>query len=634
MKPSLCIALILSAKSFAQNEVEVKGTLKNRQDVLGIGQSTRLETRDASGLLISDLANDSSFLSNKSLGAGSASGFDSLSIRHQDAKNTEIWLDGFLIDDPLTNFPLALNTDLASLGFVKIHSGPGPLSITSSSPAGSVEISSSKSEEPTFLGLSKGNIYGESLFGRLGRKDKNTNSSLYLRSHKSSGVYPFYYDNLTPYNTSDDTVKKRNSNESLSDYGLIRFGYQNDLHRLNLMGMKENSSSSLPTPDNMKSFARTNRNLDFMNLMYQLGDREKYFQLSLLWNQSKRETMDPCRTILANSNIETLDSESLKKSLGYFYSKEDFKFNLQVAESETKIDQREEASQINLSRALSAASSGIEDALNDTFSLRSKLRNTWIQDQKSMNLIKNSALDSSLSLLAHLNDNSFWMTVAYQDRPPSLLEMFGSSSTILGNPNLDAENSRLWELGVNMQGTFWRGSASLHKIITADKIIFVRAGSNAIKGQNIEKSQLTGVSLSAEQDLFPLTLKQSIYLSNTVDQKFKRGLPFEPWALATLAAEFRVSGQMTAGAEAHYKSEYFRDINGDSISPQSAQWDTFMRYAWQKWDIALNINNVGNEMSQKFLNRQSGESGATSISDYEGHPLPGRQIRVSTLYRF
>ncbi len=634
MKKSLFIALILSAKSFAQNEVEVKGTLKNHLEVLGIGQSSRLEARDAAGLLINDLANDTSFLSSKSLGSGSASGFDSLSIRHQDAKNTEIWLDGFLIDDPLTNFPLALNTDLASLGFVKIHSGPGPLSITSSSPAGSIEIISSKSEEPSFLGLTKGNIYGESLFGRFGRKSRATNSSLYLRSHKSSGIYPFYYDNLTPYNTNDDTIKKRTSNESLSDYGLMRFGYQNDLHRLNLMGMKEQSSSSLPTPDNIKSFSRTKRNLDLMNITYQLGDREKYFQFGLLLNQSLRETIDPYRTILANSNIESIDSDSLKKSLGYFYSKEDFKFNLQVTDGQTKIDQKEEASQDNLSRSVSAASSGIETTLNHTFTLRSKLRNTWIQDQKSVELIRNKALNSSLSLLAQLNDSSCWMTVAYQDRPPSLLEMFGSSSTILGNPNLDAEKSRLWELGINVHGAFWRGSASLHRIMTADKILFVRAGSNAIKGLNVEQSQLTGLSVSAEQNVFPLTLKQSLYLSNTVDQKFKRGLPFEPWALATIAGEFRVSSQMTAGAEARYKSEYFRDINGDSISPQSAQWDTFLRYAWQKWDIALNINNVGNEMSQKFVNRQSGESGATSISDYEGHPLPGRQIRVSTLYRF
>ncbi len=649
MKRSLYIAFLLSVKSFAQNEVEVKGNLKNRQEVLGIGQSSRLETRDASGLLISDLANDSSFLSSKSLGSGSASGFDSLSIRHQDAKNTEIWLDGILIDDPLTNFPLALNTDLASLGFIKIHSGPGPLSITSSSPTGSVEIMSSKSsegsegsgrsgrsksEEPTFLGLSRGNIYGESLFGRLGRKDTNWNSSLYLRSHKSSGVYPFYYDNLTPYNTKDDSVKKRTSNESWSNYGLWRMGYQNDMHRLNLMGMKEQGGLSLPTPDNMKSYARAKRNLDLINLMYQWGDRDKYFQISLLSNQYSRETTDPNRVLLANSNIETIDSDSFKKGLGYFYRSENLNFNLQMTGSETKIDQKEESSHTNLSRSLSAASSGIETTLNDTFTLRSKLRNTWIEDQKSLNLIRKNALDSSLSLLAEFEDFSFWTTVAYQDRPPSLLEMFGNSSAILGNPNLGAEKSRLWELGVNRQGAFWRGSASLHRIITTDKILFVRAGSNAIKGQNIEKAQLNGLSLSAEQNLFPLTLKQSLYLSTTVDQKFKKGLPFEPWALASIAAEFRVSSQVTSGVEAHYKSEYFRDINGDSISPQSTQWDTFMRYAWQKWDVALNINNVGNEMSQKFVNRQSGDSGATSISDYEGHPLPGRQIRVSTLYRF
>jgi len=628
------MVMSLSTLSFGQNEVEVKGTLKNQLDMIGIGQSSRLEATDASGLLITDLANDTSSMSSKSIGSGSASGFESLSIRHQDAKNTEVWLDGYLIDDPLTNFPLALNLDLASLGFIKIHQGPGPLSLASSSTAGSLEIISSKRKESSFLGYSLGDIYGESFFGRIGSKTPNLSSSLYLRSHKSSGVYPFYYDNLTPYNRDDDTIKKRTSNQSFSNYGLLRASYDYGWHKLNFLAIKEQTRSKIPTPNNSLSLALTTRSLDMTNLMYQFGPEENQVQLGILTNQSHRETKDPYRRVLANSNRETIETTSLKKNIGYFHNVRSLRLNLQATQNETKIDQKEEASQNDFTRSNTTASSGIEAILSDTFTIRSKVRNTWIQDQKKLNLVQKNALDSSLSLLAQAENRSFWLTVAYQDRPPSLLEIFGSPSSVLGNPNLKAETSRLWELGINLQGEFWKGSIAIHHVTTTDKILFVRAGSNALKGQNTESSQLRGVAISAVQDLYPMTLKQSIYLSNTVDRNFKKGLPFEPWALATMGVEWRVSNQTTSGAEVHYKSEYFRDALGDSISPQSAQVDTFIRYAWNPWDVALNINNLGNEMSQKFVNKQSGETGQTAVSDYEGHPLPGRQIRLSTMYRF
>jgi outer membrane receptor protein involved in Fe transport len=164
--------------------------------------------------------------------------------------------------------------------------------------------------------------------------------------------------------------------------------------------------------------------------------------------------------------------------------------------------------------------------------------------------------------------------------------------------------------------------------------VFVRANSNALKGQNAERTKLHGVSVSAEQEMFPFTFKQHVYLSNTVDPKFKSGLPFEPWALANAAAEFQASSNLATGAEVHFKSEYIRDVSGDSISPQTYQVDSFLRYEWRPWDFALNVNNLFNERSQRFKNQQSGETGETAVADFEGHPLPGRQIRISAMYKF
>lgn len=634
MKFFILSLLGISTWSFAQNEVEVKGSLPNHKKVYGIGHSSRFQAGDASGLLFNDLAKINPTFQSKSLGQGSASGFGSFSIRHQDAKNTEVWLDGVLIDDPLTNFPIALNIDLASLGYIQIHEGPGPLSIASSSAAGSVEIHSSKAIEPSFMGLSKGDVYGDSYFARFGVTSSNLTTSLFLRTHKSTGSYPFYYDNLTPYNRSDDRILKRNSNESASEYGLWKLGYQSDWHRLNFLALKEQNRSSLPIPDNQESLARSKNHLDLASLNYQFGPLDSYLSLGVLTSHNGRSVKDPLRLILARNENEVLDSRGLKKNMGYFYDDSTVKFNLRVFQNDALIEQKVGADLLKLERMNTNLASGAEFSFLDRFILRSKGRNTWIKDQKEKGSLETKALDASLCLLAQTNVASFWVTTAYENKPPSLLEVFGNQSSVMGNPDLLPQKSRLWELGVNLVRENWRGSISLHRVMTRDKIVFVRANSNALKGQNAERTKLDGVSVSAEQEMFPFTFKQHVYLSNTVDPKFKSGLPFEPWALANAAAEFQASSNLATGAEVHFKSEYIRDVSGDSISPQTYQVDSFLRYEWRPWDFALNVNNLFNERSQRFKNQQSGETGETAVADFEGHPLPGRQIRISAMYKF
>lgn len=624
----------LSTWSLAQNEVEVKGKVPNHRKLYGIGESSRFQASDASGLLVNDLTNINPTYRSKSFGQGSASGFESFSIRHQDAKNTEVWLDGILIDDPLTNFPIALNVDLASLGYIQIHGGPGPLSLASSSTAGVLEVHSTKVHEPSFMGLSIGDVYGESVFGRWGVMGSHVNSSLFLRTHRSSGSYPFFYDNLTPYNRADDSIQKRVSNGSSSDYGLFKGGYQSLRHRLNVLALKEQSLASLPTPDNRESLAQSRNSLDLGSFTYQWGSLDSYLQLGMLSSSHKRSLKDPLRLVLARSKLESIDSEGLKKNIGYFYSTPSLKLNLRGFENDASIDQRSGEEQMKLKRTNQSLATGVEFSFLDRFTLRSKGRNTWIKDQKELRSMENRALDSSLSLLTRGERASFWVTTAFENKPPSLMEVFGNQSSVLGNPELLSQKSRLWELGAHIQRENWKGSLSLHRIMTRDKVVFVRASGNAVKGQNSDRTQLSGVSASAEQDWFPFAFKQHLYLSNTVDPKFKQGLPFEPWALATAVTEFQASPEITAGAEIHFKSEYIRDVSGDSVSPLTSQLDTFLRYEHSRWDIALNVNNLFNERSQRFKNLKSGETGETAVADFEGHPLPGRQIRISTLYRF
>jgi hypothetical protein len=635
MKSFALFLLLLSSYGFGQNEVNVIGIGENSQQETGIGLNSRFEAKSASGLHLSDLIEEYPSMHDKSYSQTSASGFDFISLRHQDTRYTEIWLDHVLISNPLTNFPFHLGIDLSSLGSLKIHEGPGPLSIQSSSTAGSLELFSKKKNNQSYIGLMSGNVYGNSLFGHLNLEFQNAKLSLYLRKHKAKGDYTFYSDNLTPYNTNDDSLKKRQSNSSHSDYGLLRGDYFLNQHSLSLLALSEQSANDLPAPDNKKTFAGTKRSAELARFTYTFNFPRSYLLVSNQFLKSGQSAFDPNQYIFLNSTNEKNQSITNTSDIGFFHTHENIAFNLRFSSSKSVIDTYSNQKDNHYLRKIDQIASGFQMTFENQTSLRSKVSVSQIKDAlRRSNTDSSFAQDGSASWLFPIGDYSLWMTYAKQDRPPSLLESYGDLFGVSGNLDLKGEKSRLIEAGFNFDIFTSKGKICVHQIVTTDKIAFVQSNSRQVKAKNIANTKLDGLSILISEDFDRLSLSQNFYFSKTTNILSKDDLPFTPNLIGALSADFQINEGFRSGARIIGKSKFSRDEANTSTSPESLRVNFFIEFKWQKLESSFSVDNVFNELSQEIENSASGESGTTYVSDYSGYPLPGRQFKLSTLYRF
>lgn len=635
MKSKALFLFLFSSSGFGQNEVNVIGVGKNSQQETGIGLNSRFEAKTASGLRVTDLIQEFPSMQDKSYSHSSASGFDFISLRHQDTRYTEIWLDHVLISNPLTNFPFHLGIDLSSLGSLKIHEGPGPLSIQSSSTAGSLELFSKKKNNQSYFGLMSGNVYGNSIFGHLNLEFQNTKLSLYLRRHKAKGDYTFYSDNLTPYNTSDDSLKKRQSNSSHSDYGLLRGDYFLNQHNLSLLVLNEQSANALPTPDNKRTFAGTNRSAELTRLTYTFNIPRSYLLISNQFLRSGESAFDPNQYIFLNSTNERIQSITNTSDLGFFYDYENIALNLRFSSSRSVIDTSSNQKDNHYLRQINQIASGFQVTFENQTSLRSKFSVSQIDNvMRQSNKDSNFARDGSASWLLPFGDHSLWMTYGMQDRPPSLLESYGDLFGVSGNLDLKGEKSRLLEAGLNFDIPNSKGKICVHQIITTDKIAFVQSSSRQVKAKNIANTKLDGLSILFSEDFDRLSLSQNFYFSKATNTLSQNDLPFTPNLIGALSADYQIWEGVHSGARIIGKSTFSRDEAKTSTSPESLRVNCFIEFKWQKLESSFSVDNVFNELSQEIENSASGENGTTYVSDYSGYPLPGRQFKLSTLYRF
>ena len=629
------ILLLCSNCLYAQNEVNVIGVGKNTQQETGIGLNSRFEARTASGLLMSDLVEEFPSMQEKSYSQSSASGMDSISLRHQDTRYTEIWLDHVLISNPLTNFPFHLGTDLSSLGSIKIHEGPGPLSIQSSSTAGSMELISKKNGNQSLIGLVSGNVYGNSLFGLVNLDSQYANLAIYLRKHQAPGSYTYYSDNLTPYNTSDDSLKKRQSNSSFSNYGLLRGDYHFNQHSLSLLAIKEGSGNDLPVPDNRKTSAEVRRSLDLSRLTYKYDFLSYYLLLSRQIIKTGQSAIDPYQYIFLDTKREEDQSSSEALDLALFQSREGLSFNIRASTTTSNIETANSQIKNRYSRTVGEVSTGVEISFENQTSMRTKASINQLKNvHNDTKLPLQYARDGSASWLHTFSDQSIWMTFATQERLPSLFEIYGDLSGVSGNLDLKGERSRLMEAGLNVDGWHSHGKLCLHQIETVDKIAFVQSSSRQVKAKNIANTRLHGLSILIEENFHPISLKQNFYISKAIDTKSKSELPFTPNFIATISARYQFLTHLSSSVMIIGRSRFNRDEANTSTSPESLRMNAFLDYSWRNLETSFSVINVFNELSQEIQNTASGERGATYISDYSGYPLPGRQFKLSTLYRF
>jgi len=223
-----------------------------------------------------------------------------------------------------------------------------------------------------------------------------------------------------------------------------------------------------------------------------------------------------------------------------------------------------------------------------------------------------------------------WMTVkgsiSESGRLPTMLEGFGSSGTVEGNPELEPEKGRTIDAGVVL--TPWRGrvfvECSVFRVASDDLIVFLQNSQRTVKAFNLESAETDGAELSLRGDLGAGWSAAGAYTHldavNTGPSPVYQGkrLPYTP--------EHEVFARVAWSDEAatfwyehRWMSESWRDranLPENTADARHLANAGFRSAPSGRLALAGEIINAGNERT----------------ADVEGFPLPGRTAYVTLEY--
>ncbi|MBE7439532.1 MAG: TonB-dependent receptor [Spirochaetales bacterium] len=229
-------------------------------------------------------------------------------------------------------------------------------------------------------------------------------------------------------------------------------------------------------------------------------------------------------------------------------------------------------------------------------------------------------------------------------RLPLFIETFGEKGTIIGNPDLQAEEATTVEAGsgISLKSNSLSGKLELtgYKRIIEDMILFVPNSRFTLRPENVDRAVIRGVELKAEMDFFSRLKLYSSYTYqlaiNDSNISYLRGkyLPLRPMHESHSGLVY-YNEYLSAGLDIIYVGAVFRDRTNEYPGYVEPRWiygshlsfhllrkgssNQAERYEpEEKLTLSLRVNNIQNRR----------------MTDINGYPLPGRSAYVQLEYRF
>ena len=205
-------------------------------------------------------------------------------------------------------------------------------------------------------------------------------------------------------------------------------------------------------------------------------------------------------------------------------------------------------------------------------------------------------------------------------RFPSMIELFGASGYVEGNPELEAEVGTTVDVGLAVRsespgdGLF---EAALFWCDRENLIVFLQNSQRTVKAFNLESAHVEGVELTARRALGPsLSLAASYTLQTAVNTGPSpvyagRRLPYEPEHELFVRTTW-MARRLTLWHDYHFESKAYRDRANlpENVSPASHVHGAGVRFelVQDALGVTFEVHNLGDHR----------------VVDVEGYPLPGR----------
>ncbi len=629
--------------------------LKERERASRTSQSIAIRPEESSRFDTTALLKEESALSFAETGRISPSGFTVPRIRGQDSRLTDVYLDDIQLQNPYNGLPLIEDLDLRAFGLLELHQGVSPIDVPNLNPVGTLRYRLKPADKSGLdLGTNFGAPYGQAIWALGLQKGEDQELRIYAREHQTSGHYPYYSDEGTPYNARDDQRKIRTNNDQRSQQLLPVYRRKIGDYSIQALGWLYASEGGLPTSSMvLPSDAResTHGHLGDLSLRRDwadiplLGDSEATFHVG--HTEDKRETTDHDKRVLISSTAADMKVDSLREGLTFKSRREDVRTLLNYEGSESRIEQAYDGTLgTALKRQNHLALAGLAWTPFDSLLIEGKASNQWQHDhvdrrsgvilQGESNPPERTRQSPMQGVSVAFGDfaNGLYAQYASAQRLPSLLEEFGDGSALRPNDLLKAEKLHHQEIGGFFSHAGIEFGGAWYHDRTDDKIVFVPVLANASKALNIAKTTIDGYDLSAHYSIARAVLAAKTSMLTPLDTSLKTHHQIPGIAKQVVVLDWQqgwLSG-LRSHLTARYRSDIYRDVANSVKLPGAWIYDMNLDAAWRRWQLGLALRNLLNTTA---VDLDSGSShGRTALSDFAGAPLPGRQWVVSLVYHF
>jgi hypothetical protein len=497
-----------------------------------------------------------------------------------------------------------------------------------------------------------GRPYGAMGFATVEGVSEPLRARLYLRHHTTNGRYPYFDDGGTPFNTSDDRERTRVGNDRRSLQIVPTLQWRRGPARLSALGVWQRGQAGLPAshtndPPSREATGTHLSSLKFERDLHQLsGALPDTLRVGAGHHDDVRSRADGGDAV-GSSTADRLAVFTRRVSAGAAWLRDVHEVRIDADAARTHVNQRS-ATSTALRRDAHGAHAGWGVSLGPAWRVETKSvwrRQSSIGDDQTRGdqLVRGGDRHrdhrgaSAAALWRHANWSTY-LQAAAQQRPPSLLEEFGDAAYVRGNPELENEKSRHWELGgrVSDASQSVRLGMAAFQDRTSERLIFAPSLAQSVRAINIGEADVRGIDVTVDGALGMTGAAWGVTRLWPEDRTIAtatRQLPGIPeWQAVALLSQ--TVGGATLRWQSRYRGEFFRDALNDVLMPATVIHTASADYEWEASSAVgvqagAVLDNVTDVKSVAISARGgAAQDGETAFGDVAGFPLPGRQWRL------
>ena len=574
------------------------------------------------------------------LQSGGFGTFSTLTVRAASAAQTDVYLDGILLNTSADSLIDLSTLEILNFGSVDIYKGSTPLQLGYAGIGGAVNLNTDRNDtaSDTQLRLGIGRFSYLSLSAATRGKSDKWDWTASLSERQSDNDFTFVNDKRTTSNTADDERQRRINNEIHRTAALLKGGYQwNKDQKTDVLIQVSKRDAGVPGVQNLAS---DNANLETFRSQIHLSQRSDNWQgwntrHSLYWHQSDSLFNDPAANV--DMLAQRLDTEVDTLGVKTYWEKilDTGTVGVSAELRDVTLDQFDgiiTTDKITVSeKQLLLSAHWALLASDDQWLVTPGIR--WQSNRREGILNSISATDEVIDFTE--SEFGLQLGAAYWLRPdirlsfnagnyfrtPSFSELYGSTGLISGNPNLIPEQGTNLEL--SLQGE-WENLSVQASVFQSQRDELIITSFNALglgAPSNTGKAEITGLEFSLTWQ----ARKHWTVVANTTIQEPRNKASFAAFNNKLLPGQARLStfarlsykpGSLGWWYEWQATRDRFYDSANLLPADNTSTHSIGVEFRQKPWQLGARITNITGD----------------TVEDFNGFPKPGRSVFFSVTH--